>query len=181
MLLTLVLVATPLLGGLLFLTVVAETRRVTGGILDGYRITLEQSRRDALPTGPQAEPAAAAPSKMRLPSLDEAAEIPLVQRMLRRIRERVSGLEGGLLRKTLVHELIDYQVSQLLHVVRDALAAADFRSAMDARRSSFRIAPGNELAEENLEGAQQTVATIQRVGQHTVSQCQVQGFQPCAR
>ena len=64
--------------------------------------------------------------KLGLLSLDELAEVPLIREMLRRVNDRFSGLSPRVLRQTLVHELIDYQVSDVLRRCGQYLATARF-------------------------------------------------------
>lgn len=82
--------------------------------------------------------------KLGLVSLDELAEIPLVREAIRRVRERFGAVEGKLLRKGVVHELIDWQVGDLLDTKGPLLAAAGFETSADARRADFSIGVGPE-------------------------------------
>lgn len=56
--------------------------------------------------------------KLGLLSLDELVEVPLIRETLTRVNNRFSGLSPRVLRQTLVHELIDYQVSDVLQKLR---------------------------------------------------------------
>lgn len=91
--------------------------------------------------------------KLELVSLDELAEIPLIRDTISSVRQRFGGLRGELLRKAVVHELIDCQVTDLLQTTGRALARCRFANADAARRSEFRIGPSLALAErkEQLE------------------------------
>ncbi|TVS19737.1 MAG: dNTP triphosphohydrolase [Planctomycetaceae bacterium] len=91
--------------------------------------------------------------KLELVSLDELAEIPLIRDTISSVRQRFGGLRGKLLRKAVVHELIDRQVTDLLQTTGRALARCRFANADAARRSEFRIGPSPTLAErkEQLE------------------------------
>ena len=89
--------------------------------------------------------------KLGLVSLEELAEIPLVRDTIERVRERFGALRGKLLRKAVVHELIDRQVSDVLDTAAAMLAAANFQSADEARRSELRIGPSRRLAEQKEE------------------------------
>ena len=91
--------------------------------------------------------------KLELVSLDELAEIPLIRDTISSVRQRFGGLRGKLLRKAVVHELIDRQVTDLLQTTGPALARCRFANADQARRSEFRIGPSLTLAErkEQLE------------------------------
>lgn len=85
--------------------------------------------------------------KLGLVSLDELAEIPLIRDTISSVRQRFGGLRGKLLRKAVVHELIDRQVTDLLQTTGPALARWRFASPDQARRSEFRIGPSAKLAE----------------------------------
>ncbi len=89
--------------------------------------------------------------KLGMVSLDELSSIPLVGRMLQRVRQRHANLHGGLLRKALVHELIDCQVTDVLMIAGAFLSRGDLRSADDVRRSEFKLGPSAELAEQKRE------------------------------
>jgi dGTPase len=91
--------------------------------------------------------------KLELVSMHELAEIPLIRDTISSVRQRFGGLRGKLLRKAVVHELIDRQVTDLLQTTDPALARCRFASPEQARRSDFRIGPSPALAErkEQLE------------------------------
>ena len=85
--------------------------------------------------------------KLGFLSLEELAEMPLIREMLTRVEKRLSGLDGKMLRKTLVHELIDFQVGDVLRTAGSWLAEAGFQDAQQVRRSQAVIGPSQELAE----------------------------------
>jgi dGTPase len=86
--------------------------------------------------------------KLGLVTLEELGEIPLVDDMIQRVHDRFGTLRGELLRKAVVHELIDRQVTDLLQTAGPALLERRFRSADNARGSGFRIEPSPNLAAE---------------------------------
>ncbi len=88
--------------------------------------------------------------KLGLVTLDELAELPLVRDAMKAVRKRYGLLDGFEQREAVVHELIDRQVTELLRVTGAALAAADYRSADEARRT-FHVAPSAELTEQKAE------------------------------
>lgn len=73
--------------------------------------------------------------------LEELLDVPLVSDCLRRVRRRSAGLEAGMLRKAVVHELIDFQVGDVLATSLQGLAERDFSDNLEARKSDFRIGP----------------------------------------
>ncbi len=91
--------------------------------------------------------------KLELVSLDELAEIPLIRDTISSVHQRFGGLRGKLLRKAVVHELIDCQVTDLLQTTGPTLARCRFANPDQARRSEFRVGPSLTLAErkEQLE------------------------------
>ncbi len=89
--------------------------------------------------------------KLGLLSLDELAEIPLIREMLRRVSDRFTGLSPLVLRQTLVHELIDYQVSDVLQHCGQYLATGDLSSAQQARLAPFLIGPSDQVAMQKTE------------------------------
>jgi dGTPase len=89
--------------------------------------------------------------KLGLVTLEELAELPLIHEALERVRDRFGGLRGELLRKAVVHELIDRQVTDVLHSAGGELAARGFEHAQQARRAGFRIVPSPALAAKKTE------------------------------
>ncbi len=89
--------------------------------------------------------------KLGLVTMDELAELPLVRDSLDRVHERFGGLHDKLLRKAVVHELIDRQVGTVLETAATALTQTAFTGAEEARRSAFRIGPSAHLAEQKAE------------------------------
>jgi len=86
--------------------------------------------------------------KLGLVSLEELAEIPLIRDTIQRVHDRFGSLRGKLLRKAVVHELIDRQVTDVLQTTGPALERLAFASAEMARGSGFRIEPSPRLAAE---------------------------------
>jgi dGTPase len=89
--------------------------------------------------------------KLGLVALDELAKTALIGDMIRRVRRRHGVLEPRLLRKAVVHELIDRQVSVVLQQSADLLAQYELASAAEARRRGVRLGIGTELAEQKKE------------------------------
>ena len=89
--------------------------------------------------------------KLGLVTMDELTEIPLIREVVGRVYQRFGVLRGELLRKAVVHELIDCQVTDLLQTVGRVLAQRRFESADEARRSGYRMAASPELVEQKAE------------------------------
>ena len=89
--------------------------------------------------------------KLRLVTLDELAANSLIREALDQVRAKFTNLRTDLLRKAVVHQLIDRQVTDLLHATAGPLAAAGPLSSEEVRRNSLRIVPSRELAEQKVE------------------------------
>jgi dGTPase len=89
--------------------------------------------------------------KLGLLTLDEMQEVSLVRETTHRVLQRFAALQGKILRKVVVHELIDHQVSDLLRTSGRGLAQSDFADARAAQDTGFRIAPSDELAARKSE------------------------------
>ncbi len=89
--------------------------------------------------------------KLQLVTLDELATCALVREALARVRGAYSNLRDDLLRKAVVHQLIDRQVTDVLQTSAAILATAGELSAQEVRRSAIRIATTRELSEQKRE------------------------------
>jgi dGTPase len=89
--------------------------------------------------------------KLGLVSLGELAENVLVKDALQRVRSQFADLRDDLLRKAIVHELIDRQVTDVLQTSAAALSAGEGMSAQEVRRSAARIGISGELAQHKRE------------------------------
>jgi dGTPase len=85
-------------------------------------------------------------------TLDELAEeVAIVSTTLQKIRQRYGGASEKLLRKMLVRELIELQVSDILQGSGKRLADACPPSPESAAASGLHMRPSAELAEKKLE------------------------------
>jgi dGTPase len=89
--------------------------------------------------------------KLGTVTMDELAEIPLIRNAIERVHDRFGALRGQLLRKAVVHELIDRQVNDVLLIAGKALARRSFESAGELLRSGYRLLPSDELAAQKAE------------------------------
>ena len=90
--------------------------------------------------------------KLRLVSLDElAANSSLVRDALEAIHQTHADVRDDLLRKAVVHQLIDRQVTDVLQNVTPQLAAAESIWEESGKQCLVRIEPGPELAEQKRE------------------------------
>lgn len=86
--------------------------------------------------------------ELELVSLDEILGTPLWAAAAKRVRGRAAGLTGIELRRAVLHELIDWQVGELLSRAGARLADGHFDSPQKARRAEPVIVAGGELAEQ---------------------------------
>lgn len=89
--------------------------------------------------------------KLQLVTLAELAECALVREALAAVRSRFSDLRDDLLRKAVVHQLIDRQVTDILQASAAVLATADNLNAQEVRRSAVRITATAELSQQKRE------------------------------
>jgi dGTPase len=89
--------------------------------------------------------------KLRLVELEELAANSLVREALAQVRRQYANLRPDLLRKAVVHQLIDRQVTDLLTNMAAPLGEAGGLSATEIRRTAIRIGPSAELAAQKLE------------------------------
>jgi dGTPase len=86
--------------------------------------------------------------ELELITLDELLTRPLWAAAARRVKARSAGLSGIELRRSVLHELIDWQASDLLARAGARLASGDFDSPQAARQVEPIIAASRELAEQ---------------------------------
>ncbi len=79
--------------------------------------------------------------KLGLVTLEEMEQVPLIAEIRSRVTRRHAQITGELLRKAVVHELIDYQVNDLLAQSGPALSASGLTNAEQARRADLMIHP----------------------------------------
>ena len=89
--------------------------------------------------------------QMGLLSIDELAQLAVVRRALDQIRARRGILPTQQLRQSLVHELIDLQVSDLLRVAIERLRSVEGRSTEEVSDAGLRLTHSDALAEERTE------------------------------
>jgi len=86
--------------------------------------------------------------KLQLVALDELAQCALVRDALAQVRGKHTDLRDDLLRKAVVHQLIDRQVTDILETSAAILATAGTMNAQEVRRSAIRIAASRELSDQ---------------------------------
>lgn len=89
--------------------------------------------------------------KLDLVSIEEMKHLSLVAECLKFVRENYAGLNEELLRKALVHRLIERQVTSLLSHCAGELRRYDFQSVDEALKSDFVIGHPKELEEQKTE------------------------------
>src|SRR5262245_27951525 len=89
--------------------------------------------------------------KLQLVDLEELAACTLVRDALTSVRGKHADLRDDLLRKAIVHQLIDRQVTDVLATSAAMLTTANEMTAQEIRRSAIRIAGTRELGEQKRE------------------------------
>jgi dGTPase len=89
--------------------------------------------------------------KLGLVSLAELTKVPMVQEAAHRVRERYGPVEGKLLRKGIVHELVDWQVSDLLATSAARLGEHHWQSPEEVRAAGVDLHAGSQLADLKAE------------------------------
>ncbi|HUY88769.1 MAG TPA: deoxyguanosinetriphosphate triphosphohydrolase [Pirellulales bacterium] len=85
--------------------------------------------------------------ELRLLSLDELLKLPLWSEASRRVRRRYGTLDDKQLKRAVLHELIDWQVGDLVDRASRRLAAGDLHSAAEVRQAGYVVGVHPELAE----------------------------------
>lgn len=89
--------------------------------------------------------------KLELVTLDELQENAFVKQCVEQARGHFANLDERMLRKAVVHELIDRQVSDVLRTAANRLETYDFVTSDEARQSDFRLGPSAEMSELKVE------------------------------
>ena len=89
--------------------------------------------------------------QMGLLSIDELAELAIVRRSLEWVREKYTALPTSLLRQSLVHELIDLQVSDLLEIALTQLADVEGSSMNEVCDQGLRLRHSEQIRGERAE------------------------------
>jgi dGTPase len=89
--------------------------------------------------------------KLNLVTLDELCTVPIVQEARTTVRQRYTNVRGSILRRAVVHELIDRQVRETLTSAELWLREFQDLRADEVRRLANRIEPSGELADKKRE------------------------------
>jgi dGTPase len=89
--------------------------------------------------------------KLGLVTIDEMRHLALIRESLEYIQANYTNLNQDLLRKALVHRLIERQVTGLLSHCANELKRYDFQSTEEAINSEFQIGHSSELSEKKRE------------------------------
>ncbi|NIL97162.1 MAG: deoxyguanosinetriphosphate triphosphohydrolase [Planctomycetales bacterium] len=89
--------------------------------------------------------------QLGLLTIDDLLEVPLWRTAAERVGRSAADLDDLELRQGVVHELIDWQASDLLRHSAEELRAADYRNADEVRRQPRTIRQSDELAEQKGE------------------------------
>jgi dGTPase len=89
--------------------------------------------------------------KLGLVTLPELAQNSLVREAIVATQRQYAALDGDMLRKCIVHELIDRQVTDVLSAAGQFLAGCQGMTAAEVCRLPFHVGPSRELAEQKQE------------------------------
>lgn len=89
--------------------------------------------------------------KLGLVTFEDMLGNSLVAHCAEKVRQRYTALDVRAMHKAMVRQLIDLQVTDLIHTAAHELAHYDFRSAAEVRESDFVLRSSPELAEQKLE------------------------------
>jgi dGTPase len=84
-------------------------------------------------------------------SIGELLELPLWREAERRVRRQYQALDGPQLRHAILHELIDWQVGDILSVAQTRLVQGHVDSVDAVRRSGTIVEPSSDLATQKQE------------------------------
>ena len=85
--------------------------------------------------------------ELGLLDLGQLLSVPLWREAAERVRRRFASLDDPQLRRGIVHELINWQVADLIVVVERELTSRGIASVADVRRAPLIVAPSAEIAE----------------------------------
>jgi dGTPase len=89
--------------------------------------------------------------KLQLVTLDELSECALVRESLTSVRSKYADLRDDLLRKAVVHQLLDRQATDILETSAAVLATASEMNAQEVRRSAVRVIASREMNDQKRE------------------------------
>ena len=89
--------------------------------------------------------------QLRLLTRGDLEEVPLWREATRRVQSRYAALDEGQLRRAVLHELIDWQVSDLLEWTTRRIETLGIVTVADVRRSETIVRPNDELQGMKLE------------------------------
>jgi len=89
--------------------------------------------------------------ELGLLTLDDLLTTPLWAAAAERVRRKAAAIGGHELRRAVLHELIDWQVSDLLSRASERLAAGDINSPQQARQAEPVLVASRELTEQKQE------------------------------
>jgi len=89
--------------------------------------------------------------ELRLLTIGELLELSLWREAEKRVRERSTAIDDAQLRRAILHELIDWQVGDLLEQTQTRLAEGGIDSLAAVQDAPLLVRPSQELAEQKLE------------------------------
>jgi dGTPase len=89
--------------------------------------------------------------KLDFVTLEDLTEVTLTGRLLKKIREKYASADSRAIRRRLAHDLIDWQVTDLLTTTEARLKDTKFATADEARAAGFRLTTSDTLRREKAE------------------------------
>ncbi|MCL4146572.1 UNVERIFIED_CONTAM: hypothetical protein GTU68_015653 [Idotea baltica] len=89
--------------------------------------------------------------KLGLVSIDQMRHLALIKDSLKFVQSNYANLDDDLLRKALVHRLLNFQVTRLLSHCVNELKERSFQSVEEALASDFRLGHAAEVEEQKKE------------------------------
>ena len=84
--------------------------------------------------------------KLGLLTVDDLLQVSLGEECIERVRVRRPNMPENMMRQALVHELIDFQVGEVLRRCGPILQNSGWMSTDEARRADFTLGPDEDLA-----------------------------------
>jgi dGTPase len=103
-------------------------------------------------------------------------ETPLWAEAARRVRGRHSNLDHGELRRAVLHELIDWQVSDLVECAIERITTFEIGSCEAARAAEIVVRPRDELAEQKSQLESFLFNRVYRHSDVLAHRAEAQGF-----
>ena len=100
--------------------------------------------------------------KLGLVTFEELLQVPLWHEAVRRVKRRWTALDSDQLKRSVIHELIDWQVGDLLARTSRRVAEEQIDSREAVRQAEILVCPSREIAQQKTELEQFLFARVYR-------------------